>query len=155
MSTSGLIKIYDEQDNNLTTILVHSDGYPNILGRNLLSFNILKIVNGYVLTNGHVPGQENFSNGMGCFAASLIAHLKQGVGNVYIVNNNVEVLAEYNYIILFNGYNNYPIIKVRERYENFRLLSEVIPGSTSNSEDIQENTQNGEILSLKNFINFE
>ena len=152
MSTSGLIKIYDEQDNNLTTILVHSDGYPNGLGQELLSFGTWKIVNGYTLSQG------NFSNGMGCFAASIIAHLKQGVGNVYIVNNNVEALADYNYIIVFNGYNNCPIIKVRERYENFRLLSEVIHGSTSNSEDIQENTQNEqneEILSLKNFINFE
>jgi len=153
MSTSGLIKIYDEQDNNLTTILVHSDGYPNGLGQDLLSFSTWKIVNGYVL------GQENFSNGMGCFTASIIAHLKQGVGNVYIVNNNVETLADYNYIIVFNGFNNCPIIKVRERYENFRLLSEVI--NESDSEDIQENTQDDqddqdeEILPLKNFINFE
>jgi len=152
VSTSGLIKICDEHDNNIATILVHSDGYPNVLGQDLLSFNTLKIINGYAL------GQENFSNGMGCFAASLIAHLKQGVGNVYMIDNNIDVSPDYTYKILFNGYNNYPIIKVCGPFENFRLLSEVVNGSNSDSENIQENTQdiqNEEVLPLKNFINFE
>jgi hypothetical protein len=61
------------------------DGYPSGLGA-----DIAKFLQPIDIVNGFSPGDESgiVANGMGCLAAQLIAHQKQGVGGVYIVHCN-------------------------------------------------------------------
>jgi hypothetical protein len=53
-----------------------------------------KIVNGYKDKSGTTE-----SNGMGCFAASLIGHLKKGIGNIYLHPIDFNAQEEYEYKI--------------------------------------------------------
>tara|TARA_Y100000310_G_C20382233_1_gene668689 strand:+ start:139 stop:552 length:414 start_codon:yes stop_codon:yes gene_type:complete len=103
MSTRALIHIYeDEKDETpLTTIYKHFDGYPTKHG-------VGEILTDYVMdsyiTEG-IPADVNTTmdikhNGMGCFAAGLIKHLKEGIGDVYIVKPGAEDMwEEYVYTI--------------------------------------------------------
>ena len=77
----------------LVSIYCQFDGYPAGLGQDIANFaKKLEIVNGY---NGDGKGQ---ANGMGCFAAQLIKHLKKGIGNVYIRDTSDESQGEeYSY----------------------------------------------------------
>ena len=84
MSTRALIHVYsnEEDETPLTTIYKHYDGYPTKhgVGQTLKQYVMdSRIVNG--LTLDPVPGAHN---GMGCFTASLISHLKDRPGDVYI-----------------------------------------------------------------------
>ena len=63
----------------MVSIYNHYDGYPEGLGVTLASYlDDKKIVNGLGIEKDIV------FNGLGCLAASLIAGLKDGPGNVYI-----------------------------------------------------------------------
>ena len=64
----------------IVSIYSHWDGYPEGLGVRLAEY-----FDGKVVTNG--LGARDFYdafNGMGCLAASLVAELKDGAGNIYI-----------------------------------------------------------------------
>ena len=58
----------------------HWDGYPEGLGVKLASY-----LDDKKITNG-LSGKNDYDvfNGMGCLAASLVAKLKEGPGDVYI-----------------------------------------------------------------------
>ena len=80
--------IYDEEYNNKTyeekqNILCmyrQYDGYLSGHGAELAEFlQGFNVVNGY---NCDTP--ERAANGMGCLAAQLISHFKDGIGNIYI-----------------------------------------------------------------------
>tara|TARA_R100000152_G_C6670013_1_gene106575 strand:- start:284 stop:697 length:414 start_codon:yes stop_codon:yes gene_type:complete len=64
----------------IVSIYNHWDGYPEGLGVQLAEYFEDKVV-----TNG-LGSRDDYDsfNGMGCLAASLIAELKDGPGNVYI-----------------------------------------------------------------------
>lgn len=87
MGTRGRINVYDDvwgkdtSDRLLVSIYKQMDGYPSGLGIALAEFCApFKIVNGFGDRT-----TKNIANGMGCFAAQLIGHLKTDVGSVYIV----------------------------------------------------------------------
>jgi len=83
MGTRALVRVF-EGDTELCCIYKQLDGYPDGLGADLKAFcESRRLVNGY-------PGgvdKKTIANGVGCFAAQLIAHLKGGpeVGRVYLL----------------------------------------------------------------------
>ena len=82
MGTRARVNVY-EGDKILVSIYRQYDGYPTGLGQELADFSKgFQIVNGIPATG--CDGCGKVANGMGCFAAQLVAHLKNDVGNVYI-----------------------------------------------------------------------
>ena len=63
----------------MVSIYNHYDGYPEGLGVKLANY-----LEGTKIVNGLGKNNEDVFNGLGCLAASLIAELKDGPGNVYI-----------------------------------------------------------------------
>ena len=79
MGTRSLTFIYDENDTPILNMYRQFDGYPSGHGAELAEFLAgLKLVNGFG-NNG-----KGLANGMGCLAAQMIAHFKDGVGGFYI-----------------------------------------------------------------------
>ena len=66
-------------DKVMVSIYQHFDGYPEGLGVTLASY-----LDGKKIVNGLGGNSYDVFNGLGCLAASLIAGLKDGPGNVYI-----------------------------------------------------------------------
>lgn len=78
MGTPSITKVYD--DGAVVSNIYHQcDGFPDSAGLELANFAATgRLVNGI--------GQDSkIFNGMGCFAAALIAHLKTGPGHIYLV----------------------------------------------------------------------
>jgi len=79
MGTRSLTHVYHD-DKVILTLYRQFDGYPEGLGLDLAKF-----LDGFVVVNGFgIKNPEKCANGMGCLAAQLVCHLKDGVGNVYI-----------------------------------------------------------------------
>ena len=73
------VSFSEKPDKTIVDIYHHYDGYPEGLGVKLASYlDDMKITNGLGRDNDYV------FNGLGCVAASLVAELKDGPGNVYI-----------------------------------------------------------------------
>lgn len=90
MSTRALIDILDADGVCITTIYKHMDGYPSDpgVGDTLKEFvKLIKIVNGFSTT-------RNVANGMECLAAQVIAHLKDGPGDVYVYPPGTRDMGE-------------------------------------------------------------
>ena len=66
-------------DKVMVSIYQHFDGYPEGLGVTLASY-----LDGKKIVNGLGGNSYDVFNGLGCLAASLIAELKDGPGNIYI-----------------------------------------------------------------------
>jgi hypothetical protein len=80
----------------IVDIYHHWDGYPEGLGVTLGWYlSGRKIVNG-ISSN---MNEDLVNNGMGCLAASLVAHLKDGPGNVYIEGRDQHTWIDYYYYI--------------------------------------------------------
>lgn len=94
MSTRSTIAIY-EGTQHLVTIYQQHDGYPSKphgVGWKLAQFiKSSKFVN-------ELGSEKKVFNGMGCFAAALIEHLKDGPGGTYIVPKGQK--EEYNYKVV-------------------------------------------------------
>ena len=73
------VSFSEKPDKVMVSIYNHYDGYPEELGVTLANY-----LDGRIIVNG--LGKDNFRvfNGLGCLAASLIAELKDGPGNIYI-----------------------------------------------------------------------
>jgi hypothetical protein len=79
MGTRARINIV-EDGKILVSIYRQMDGYPSYLGNLLKHFcQNMKIINGI---SGEKMGYA--ANGMGCFAAQLIASMKTDIGGIYI-----------------------------------------------------------------------
>lgn len=92
MSTHATIHI-QEDGKNLVSVYRHFDGYPSGLGVELVKF----ILSG-TLVNGLTGKKPKIEfNGAGCFAAALIASLKEGPGDLYIALPGDS--QAYNYVI--------------------------------------------------------
>lgn len=96
MSTRATVKIYNENNKVLVTIYKHWDGYPDGFGKELR-----EICDGQTLVNGIGNDRQRVSNGMDCFAATLIASIKREAGDVYICLPGRR--EEYNYKIKPKG----------------------------------------------------
>ena len=63
----------------IVSIYNHFDGYPEGLGVTLASY-----LEDKKITNGLGRDREYCFNGLGCMAASIIAELKDGAGQIYV-----------------------------------------------------------------------
>lgn len=89
-----------ETKQNILCMYRQYDGYLSGHGAELAEFlQDFNVVNGY---NSGTP--ERSANGMGCLAAQLIAHFKDGIGNIYIHNpDDKDCGEEYTYTIYEEG----------------------------------------------------
>ena len=104
MATRGMISIAkreegvsfsEEPNRTIVDIYHHWDGYPEGLGVTLASY-----LDGKKVVNGLSRGNEDYVfNGMGCLAASVVAELKDGPGNVYIEGRDQHGWIDYRYYI--------------------------------------------------------
>jgi len=80
MGTRSITRVKNEKGAIVVEIYKQYDGYPKGLGGELVAF-----CKSGKMTNGIPAGStEKLFNGMGCFSAQLIAHLKKGVGEIYL-----------------------------------------------------------------------
>ncbi len=105
MATRAMISIAKREEGvsfseipnqTIVDIYHHWDGYPEGLGVTLGWY-----LSGKRVVNG-ISGSDNedlIFNGMGCLAASLVAHLKDGPGNVYIEPRESHSWIDYHYYI--------------------------------------------------------
>ena len=83
-------------DKTVVEIYHHWDGYPEGLGVKLASYlDDKSIVNGL----GSKDSEDIVFNGVGCMAASIVAQLKDGPGNVYIEPRKSHGWIDYEYFI--------------------------------------------------------
>tara|TARA_R100000781_G_C4018917_1_gene106386 strand:+ start:170 stop:583 length:414 start_codon:yes stop_codon:yes gene_type:complete len=73
------VSFSEKPDRHMVSIYNHYDGYPEGLGVKLANY-----LEGTKIVNGLGKNNEDVFNGLGCLAASLIAELKDGPGNLYI-----------------------------------------------------------------------
>jgi len=87
--------VYEEKQ-NIFCMYRQFDGYLSGHGAELAEFlQDFNVVNGY---NSDTPKRS--ANGMGCLAAQLISHFKDGIGNIYIHHpDDKDCGEEYTYTI--------------------------------------------------------
>ena len=105
MATRAMISIAKREEGvsfseiperTIVDIYHHWDGYPEGLGVTLGWYlSGKRVVNGM----GSEDNEDLIFNGMGCLAASLVAHLKDGPGNVYIEPRESHGWIDYEYYI--------------------------------------------------------
>ena len=105
MATRAMISIAKREEGvsfseiperTIVDIYHHWDGYPEGLGVTLGWYlSGRKIVNGI----SSAMNKDLVNNGMGCLAASLVAYLKDGPGNVYIEGRDQHSWIDYHYYI--------------------------------------------------------
>ena len=79
----------------MVSIYNHYDGYPEGLGVKLASY-----LDGWRIVNGMGREDDTLFNGLGCMAASIIAELKDGPGNVYMEDpNKPHTWIDYEYYV--------------------------------------------------------
>lgn len=100
MGTRSITRVF-ESAREIACIYCQWDGHIESLGVDIAQF-----INSRVFVNG-IPGdREKYFNGMGCFAAALVWHLKKGednkaeAGNVYLTTyGDGDHGQEYEYIV--------------------------------------------------------
>lgn len=95
MGTRSLTFVYDDNDKPIIKLYRQFDGYPRGHGLELAEF-----LNGREIINGIGSGdyERRVANGMGCLAAQLVAHFKDGVGGFYLYNvEPADHWQEYEY----------------------------------------------------------
>ena len=93
------VSFSEEPNQTIVDIYHHWDGYPEGLGVTLASY-----LDGKKVTNGLGRDNDNLFNGMGCLAASLVAELKDGPGDVYIEPRESHGWIDYQYYIWGDTY---------------------------------------------------
>lgn len=114
MGTRSLTYVYDGVRTPANAVLClyrQMDGYPSGHGQELFEFlDGVEIVNGFSL----LPSDnDNKANGMGCLAAQLVAHFKEGIGGFYLQPPKAKADSgqDYEYHI-HGGYDEKPQITV-------------------------------------------
>ena len=88
------VSFSEEPNQTIVDIYHHWDGYPEGLGVTLASY-----LNDYHIVNGMGRENDNLFNGIGCMAASIVAELKDGPGDVYIEPRESHSWIDYHYYI--------------------------------------------------------
>ena len=89
------VSFSEKPSKTIVDIYHHYDGYPEGLGVKLASYlDDKKITNGLGSRDDY-----DYFNGLGCLAASLVAELKDGPGNVYIEDRGTHGWIDYYYVI--------------------------------------------------------
>ena len=106
MGTRSLTFVYNERNNPIINLYRQYDGYPSGHGAELAEF-----LAGKRLVNGLAGDTSMVFNGMGCLAASLVAHFKDAAGGFYLhAVSETDLWQDYEYHIyadkiLVKGYN--------------------------------------------------
>ena len=90
------VSFSEEPNKTIVDIYHHWDGYPEGLGVKLASY-----LDGMKITNG-ISSKDNpeyVFSGLGCLAASIVAELKDGPGNVYIEDRGSHGWIDYHYYV--------------------------------------------------------
>jgi hypothetical protein len=69
------------------TMYRHMDGYPSEHGTELAEF----LATGHLVNGIGLANKERIFNGMGCLAAQVVTHFKNGAGGIYIQHPNIGV----------------------------------------------------------------
>ena len=80
MGTRALTSVYNEHNEVILNLYRQYDGY--IEGGH--GAELAEFLAGKTLVNGFGKESKALANGMGCLAASLVAHFKETVGGFYI-----------------------------------------------------------------------
>lgn len=100
MGTRSSTYVYSSGNKPIVCMYRQLDGYPSGHGVELAEFlNSGKIVNG--IPAGY---QQLIFNGMGCLAATMVAHFKDGPGGFYlhVPDLNQDCWQEYEYHVYEN-----------------------------------------------------
>ena len=92
MGTRSLTIVYGMWNNEkvpLVNMYRQYDGYPSGHGLELAEF-----LDGHILVNGYSEESKKISNGMGCLAASLVAHFKKTTGGFYLEPVNARDMGQ-------------------------------------------------------------
>ena len=93
MSTRSLT-IIKEEGETVCTMYRQMDGYPEGHGKELADF-----LGGMIIVNGlGFDEKDRVANGMGCLAAQVVAHFKDGPGSIYLCPEH-KGWEEYAYTI--------------------------------------------------------
>ena len=97
MGTRSLTHVLDEDNNTIITLYRQYGGYPDGHGADIYNqFGNLTIINGI----GMGQSAPEYANGIGCFAAQLVAHFKKGIGGIYLYKpNSSDCWEDYTYYI--------------------------------------------------------
>lgn len=110
MSTRSLTVFKDEEGQEIAVMYRQLDGYPKGHGKDLTEMlSGIKMVNGLSIDN---PGKV--ANGMGCLAAQIVAHFKEGPGGIYLLPAGSRDCGE-DYTYLITGNTDEPEIEIRDR----------------------------------------
>ena len=95
MGTRSLTFVYDEDGKKIVNMYRQMDGYPSGHGKDLAEFlEPITMVNGIDTTKAVI------ANGPGCLAAQLVAHFKDGPGDIYLEPTTaVDCGQDYEYHI--------------------------------------------------------
>lgn len=100
MGTRSLTYIFNENGEPLVCMYRQFDGYPSGHGADLAHF-----LNSGRIVNGLGADDEYVFNGMGCLAAQMVAHFKNGPGGFYLYPTNdlnQDVWQEWEYHVYEN-----------------------------------------------------
>lgn len=103
MGTRCLTIVHDDDEKQTPIVCMYRqfDGYPDGHGKELTEFlKDMVIVNGI----GRDSAGKKAANGMGCLAAQLVAHFKEGIGGFYLYPPDTrDVDEEYIYHVKQQG----------------------------------------------------
>lgn len=112
MGTRCLTKVYEHPDDEVEILCLYRqfDGYPDGHGKELA-----KLLSGMTVVNGIGNQAPPIANGMGCLAAQIVAHFKDGPGNFYVYRPGSKDVGE-GYVYHVRGVaGGAPTITVEER----------------------------------------
>jgi hypothetical protein len=122
MGTRSLTVFIDESDKEIAVMYRHYDGYPDCHGVELADFLKNKIA-----ANGISTDNDKIFNGMGCLAASVVAHFKNTIGGIYLYGKGSRDLGEkYIYKISFSEINKEPMLEVLDVYDDITIYYGVV-----------------------------
>lgn len=124
MGTRSLTFIYDADGEAIINLYRQFDGYMSRHGKELAEFlNSKTVVNGLVLGSDY----SKFANGMGCLAASLVAHFKIEAGRFYLhpvkdahCGQDYEYHVYHDKVIVKDGWNNTKVLFIGS-WEDFLI----------------------------------
>lgn len=124
MGTRSITKFIESEGNKqkaITAIYRQFDGYPTGHGLDLAEF-----LNQGILVNGIGMKSDKLQfTGMGCLAAQVIHHLKDGPGGIYIEHPDRENSENYYYEVIGNSFK--PKEITIKCYQGDKLLFEGTP----------------------------
>jgi len=138
MGTRSTIKVKEENKKSKTIVNIYCqyDGYLEGVGMDLYNtFGHTKLLNGF---NTHTA--PAYANGMECLAAQVVASLKKGIGNVYLMPERCMGMEEYNYILY-----------AAEKNEHGEVTAEDFTNTVvaENTDELKKMFEYDNILSLK------